>query len=351
MSELAIETIGLVKKFPKQADWQNLFRKSGETIALDGVNLGVRRGEIFGLLGPNGAGKTTFVKILCTLIHPTAGEAKISGFDVVQQELEVRQRVGLIYGDARSFFWRLSLIENLLFYASLYRIPPDQSRRRIDEVLEMVDLTEAGHVRMHSLSSGMKQRAAIARGLLSDPEIVLLDEPTASVDPVGANEIRNMIRQSVVQDGHRTVLLTTNIMNEAEMLCDRLALLNHGRIELSGTVGALREQFQPEEQYVLKISEFKEVHLDILRIIPGVEDVSTQPSQDGIIEVTLSVRRGSKAVPEAVRRLGGTSANVWSCSPKELSLEEMFRLAFGKRQSESYSKKNDDNGEELQSAR
>jgi ABC-type multidrug transport system ATPase subunit len=135
-------------------------------------------------------------------------------------------------------------------------------------------------------------------------------------------------------------------MDEAEMLCDRIALLNHGRIELSGTVSALRKQFQPKEQYVLNISEFKEVHLDILHSIPEVEDVSIQPSQDGTIEVTLSVQRGSKAIPEIVRHLGTTSVNVWSCSKKELSLEEMFRLAFSKRRSESDSK-TDDYGEEL----
>jgi ABC-2 type transport system ATP-binding protein len=176
----------------------------------------------------------------------------------------------------------------------------------------------------------MKQRAAIARGLLSDPEIVFLDEPTTAVDPVGAYEIRRMVRDRIVQDGGRTVILTTNVMEEAEIICDRLALLNRGRIEMMGTVDSLRERFQPDERYTLTVSGIAESALGMLRCIPDVHDLTAQPGEDGKLEVALSARRGSEAVPEVIRRLVDASASVWSCTRNELSLEEMFRIAFGR---------------------
>lgn len=329
MDELAVETTELVKRFPKQPGWRNLLRGGGETIALDGVNLAVRRGEIVGLLGPNGAGKTTLIKILCTLIIPTSGEARVAGLDVVRDEREVRRRIGLIYGDARSFYWRLSLVENLRFHAALYEMSPEAAKSSIQQTLELVGLRDAGDVRMQSFSSGMRQRAAIARGLLGDPEIILLDEPTATVDPVGAHEIRRMIRERVVQDRSRTVILTTNIMEEAEMLCDRLALLNHGKIELAGEVSSLRKHFQSEEKYILEVSDLGQTQFGDLRNIPGVVGLWVQPVLNGTFRLTLSVQRGSSAVPETIRHLNQVSGRVWSCTKEELSLDEMFQIAFG----------------------
>ena len=183
-----IETQRLMKRFPRQRGWRNLLSPVYRT-ALDGVDLQVRRGEVFGLLGPNGAGKTTIMKILATLVLPNGGRAFVDGLDVVKHGTEVRRRIGFVYGDERTFFWRLSVRENLLFYSALYRMPGDRARRRIDELLEIVGLTEAADVRMHYFSTGMKQRAAIARGVLTDPDIVFMDDPTRSLDPVATFEM------------------------------------------------------------------------------------------------------------------------------------------------------------------
>ncbi len=327
-SELAVETVGLVKRFPKQPDWRSLLRRGGDRLALDHVDLTVQRGETFGLLGPNGAGKTTLVKILCTLITPTSGTARVAGLDVVKHEQQVRRRIGLIYGDERSFFWRLSLEENLRFYAAIYGVPPAIAARRINELIDLVGLGHAARTRMHFFSSGMKQRAAIARGLLSDPEIVFLDEPTTAVDPVATHEIRTMIRERVVAGGRRTAILTTNVMAEAEALCDRIALLNHGRIEMVGDVNSLRRRFQPDETYALRVSDMDEGWLDELRRIPGVHELAMERLDGDALELTVAVRPGCDAIPEVIRRLVEHSARVWSCTRRDLSLDEMFRLTF-----------------------
>lgn len=327
--DLAIETVSLVKRFPSQTGWRGLVRRQGEELVLDHITLAVRRGEIFGLLGPNGAGKTTLCKILCTLTTPTAGEARVAGFDVVRQEAEVRRRIGLLYGDQRSFFWRLSVWENLQFYAALYQMRPKAARRRISELLEAVGLQDSAHVRMHHFSSGMKQRAAIARGLLNDPDILLLDEPTTAVDPLAAFQIRRMIRDLVAQDGRRTILLMTNMMDEAELLCDRLALLNHGRIEMMGTVGTLRDRFQPDDRYVLTVGAVGEVVLQRLLAVPTVHRADVRPLPSGQLELAIAAQRHSPAIPEVLRVLVAASVDVWSCSKQDLTLEEMFRLSFG----------------------
>jgi ABC-2 type transport system ATP-binding protein len=259
------------------------------------------------------------------------GVARVGELDVVRQEQAVRRQIGLIYGDQRSFYMRLSLRENLRFYAALYGMSSDRGRRRTDELIELVGLRDSADVRMHYFSMGMKQRAAIARGLLSDPQIIFLDEPTTAVDPVAAHEIRRMVRERVAQGGRRTVILSTNQMEEAEMLCSRLALLNRGRIEMTGTVGSLRERFQPDETYVLSVGGVDADGLPDLRRLPGVDDVSVREEADGLLEITVSVRRGEAVSPEVVRRLVAAGADVWSCARKELSLDEMFRMTFGRR--------------------
>lgn len=327
----AIEVSGLVKQFARRPGWRGLLLRGGERVVLDHVSLAVERGEIFGLLGPNGAGKTTLTKILCTLITPTSGVARVAGFDVVRDEPEVRRRIGLVYGDQRSFFWRLSLVDNLRFYAALYRIPHAAARSRIAELTDLVGLADAADTPMHHFSSGMKQRAAIARGLLSDPEIVLMDEPTTAVDPVAAHVLRQMIHDIVARDGSRTILLCTNLMSEAEQLCHRIALIDNGRIVLVGTVGTLRQRFQPDDRYLLTVSGIGEAAAREACRLSDVGEMTVRPVSESRWELTLVVHRDSSSIPAVVRRLVHAGASVWGCAKLELSLEEMFRLSFGQR--------------------
>src|ERR671915_2712 len=206
--------------------------------AVRGVSFSVEDGQLFGLLGPNGAGKTTTIKMLITLLLPTAGTARVLGYDVVEDAREGRKRIGYVFGGDRGLYERLPGIDNLKYFAELYGVPPREQKPRIEELLELVGLKGREKERVEGYSRGMRQRLHIARGLLHDPAVVFLDEPTIGVDPVGARELRATIAQ-LVEDG-KTVLLTTHYMFEADALCDRIAVIAKGEIVAEGTPSALK---------------------------------------------------------------------------------------------------------------
>jgi ABC-2 type transport system ATP-binding protein len=167
-------------------------RKIKEVVAVDGISFDIHRGELFGLVGPNGAGKTTTIKMLTTLLIPNGGTAKILGYDVVDQANAIRSRIGFIFGGERGLYWRLSGIDNLRYFASLYHVDPQVTMKRIPQLLELVGLADRGEEKVEGYSRGMKQRLHIARTLLHDPEVFFLDEPTMGLDPVGGREIRQV---------------------------------------------------------------------------------------------------------------------------------------------------------------
>src|SRR5436853_1682171 len=215
-----------------------LRRRSKDVEAVRGISFEVVEGELFGLLGPNGAGKTTTIKMLITLLLPTAGEARVLGFDVVKDAREVRKRIGDVFGGERGLYERLSAFDNLRYFAELYAVPARQQKRRIEELLDLVGLTGREKERVEGYSRGMRQRLHIARGLLHDPPVLFLDEPTIGVDPVGARELRATIA-SLTEAG-KTVLLTTHYMFEADALCDGIAVIARGRIVAQGTPAELK---------------------------------------------------------------------------------------------------------------
>jgi ABC-2 type transport system ATP-binding protein len=237
-----IEVRGLVKRYPQARRYREMllhpFRKK-EITALDGIGLTVERGEVFGLLGPNGAGKTTFVKILATLVLPTEGTVCVEGRNVETDGRQIRQRVGYVVSEERSFYWRLTGRQNLRFYAALNNAVGKRSEDRIEEIMRLVGLRDALDRRFLEYSAGMRQRLAIARGLFTRPRLLLLDEPTRALDPVAARDLRRFIRQDLADRG-RTVVLATHNLREAEELCDRVAVLNGGRIVTCGAPDALR---------------------------------------------------------------------------------------------------------------
>src|SRR5215208_7637746 len=213
-------------------------RRSLEVEAVRGVSFSIGEGELFGLLGPNGAGKTTTIKMLITLLIPTSGTAKVLGHDVVKDAREVRKRIGYVFGGERGVYERLSGYDNLRYFAELYGVPPKEIRPRIESLLELVGLKGREQERTEGYSRGMKQRLHIARGLLHDPPVVFLDEPTIGLDPVGARELRGTIH-TLVEAG-KTILLTTHYMFEADALCDRIAVITRGEIVAQGTPGDLK---------------------------------------------------------------------------------------------------------------
>src|SRR5215212_12284376 len=215
-------------------------RRSLEVEAVRGVTFDVEKGELFGLLGPNGAGKTTTIKMLITLLIPTSGDARVLGYDVVKDAREVRKRIGYVFGGDRGVYERLSALDNLKYFSELYAVEPREQKQRIAYLLDLVGLTGREHERVEGFSRGMKQRLHIARGLLHDPPVMFLDEPTIGVDPVGARDLRATIAGLV--EGGKTVLLTTHYMFEADALCDRIAVIAQGRIVAQGTPRELKDR-------------------------------------------------------------------------------------------------------------
>jgi len=202
--------------------------------AVDHLNLEIRKGELFGLLGRNGAGKTTLVKILCTLLPPDEGTASVNGFDVVKQQMQVKRSIGTIFSvGERGFFWRLTGYGNLEFYASIYNVPRRGRRERIMNVMDLVGMKDNAFELFQKYSGGMKRKLALARALLPDPPILLLDEPTTGLDVVSSRGIRDFIRNDLSRKAGKTVLYTTHYIEEAAQICDKVAILQKGRARIT----------------------------------------------------------------------------------------------------------------------
>jgi ABC-2 type transport system ATP-binding protein len=261
----SIQTINLTKRFSKKKH-KGVFgflRKSESstshneasnvTVALNGVNLAIRPGELFGLLGPNGSGKTTTIKCLSTILIPDGGTVTVNGFDVQKETSLVRASLGMVVGGERTLYWKLTARDNLLFFASLYKMKKSYANQRVDELLETFELSDRADERLEDYSTGMRQKVTIARALLHDPPILLLDEPTLGLDPGFSRQLRQQIKSLSKEQG-KTVLLTTHYMAEADQLCDRVAFINKGNIVAVDTPSRLKAKVKEEE--VVEISVY-----------------------------------------------------------------------------------------------
>lgn len=244
-----------VNNLKRQYDSTLSMRKKKTIEALKGISFSVQEGEIFGLLGPNGAGKTTTIKILTTLLAPSAGEAKIMGRNCFGEEKYIRDKINFIFGGERGLYWRLSAYENLHYFGDIYKIPEKMLKKRIPELLKLVGLDGRDKEKVEGYSKGMKQRLQIARGLINDPKILFLDEPTIGLDPVGAKELREIVKSLKCQG--KTILLTTHYMYEADELCDRIAVINDGQIVDMGTAKELKIKYLGDENGSLEDAYIK----------------------------------------------------------------------------------------------
>ena len=224
---------------------KNLSKKFGDLTAVDHISFSVDSGEIFGFLGPNGAGKTTTIRMLTGQILPSSGQGTVAGFDIISERDKLKPRIGVIF-EFQNLYERLSAKDNLNFMRLLYGV----DRNSVEKVLELVGLKDRANEKLKNYSNGMKQRLLIARALLHDPEILFMDEPTRGLDPVIANQIRQLISQ-LAQDG-RTIFLTTHYMEEADRLCNRVAIINHGRIVALDDPRKLKQNYGPtlEDAYI-----------------------------------------------------------------------------------------------------
>jgi len=300
-------------------------RKRKEVVAVDDISFSVQSGELFGLLGPNGAGKTTTVKMLTTLLIPSGGSAQILGRDVVREADEIRARIGFIFGGERGLYWRLSGIDNLRYFASLYHVDPEVGRKRIDALLELVGLADRGKEKVEGYSRGMMQRLHIARTLLHDPGILFLDEPTIGLDPVGARELRQVIRD--LQSEKKTILLTTHYMFEADALCQRVAVINKGRIVALDTPEALKTNVADLAVVEMEVFGLPPEVIERVRGLPFVDTVSLE-NVDQRQSLRVQTRRGSEAVPDLMSALSGS--RVGRVTVREPTLEDAYvRLVGG----------------------
>jgi ABC-2 type transport system ATP-binding protein len=308
-------TIGVVRRSIK------------EVIAVDDISFEVESGELFGLVGPNGAGKTTTVKMLATLLLPDAGSASILGYDVVKEADRVRRHIGFIFGGERGLYWRLSGIDNLRYFASLYHVEPDISKIRIPYLLELVGLGSRGDEKVEGYSRGMKQRLHVARTLLHDPDVLFLDEPTIGLDPVGAREFREVIRN--LQSENKTILLTTHYMFEADSLCQRVGVINHGRIIALDTPEALKRY--AHNLTVIEVEMFgvaPEV-IERVRGKPFVDSVAVEDRDQKQVLLVNSLQ-GAEIVPALMEALDGV--RIGRVQVREPTLEDAYvRLVGGDR--------------------
>jgi ABC-type multidrug transport system ATPase subunit/ABC-type multidrug transport system permease subunit len=337
----AIETCSLTKYFPESQGWRSLWeRQAGRIPAVRGVDLRVKEGELFGLLGPNGAGKTTLIKMLSTLITPTSGTARVGGFGL-EEGADIKRVIGLVTSDERSFYWRLSGRQNLVFFANLQHIPVDEIPARVAQVLEQAGLQVPADKRFQTYSSGMRQRLSIARALLNRPRLLFLDEPTKGLDPTATQNLHALVRTLSGQEGI-TILLTTHYLGEAEALCERIAIMNQGQIRACGTLAELREGAGLQEHTSIQVRNLTpETQAQLERQFPGLEvqrafkegllpvgssiEESDPPDVQAGVTIRLDTKRhGRQAGDQAIDILRQGKASILAFNNQDVSLQRIF---------------------------
>lgn len=299
---------------------EQLTRRFGDRTAVDAVNLSIEPGEVFGLLGPNGAGKTTLVRLLNGILTPTNGSARINGLDPVTEGNQVRAQAGVLT-ETPSIYERLNARDNLRFFGTLYNVPEADLDRRINELLGRFGLQNRSNERVGGYSKGMKQRLALARTLIHQPKILYFDEPTAGLDPEAARDVTDLIQELSRQDG-RTVFLCTHNLDEAGRLCDRVAVINQGRLLAVGKPEQLaRDLWQGVwVDFVLQAAPAPDFTTTVLKV-PGV----TSATLDGLnlaVQVTAE-----DAIPGVIAGVAAAGALIMQVNPREHSLQEIyFRL-------------------------
>jgi ABC-2 type transport system ATP-binding protein len=295
---------------------ENLVKKYGELVAVNDISFSVTQGEIFGFLGPNGAGKTTTINILCTLLKPTSGRATVAGFDVVRQQNQVRQSIGLVFQDP-SLDERLSGIQNLRFHAMVYNVPASIREQRIEQLLKMMELWEKRNSEVRTYSGGMKRRLELARGLLHHPRVLFLDEPTLGLDPQTRNRIWEYVTEMRRQKG-TTIFFTTHYMDEAEK-ADRIAIIDHGKLVASDTPEALKKLVS-KDIICIKTDDSNKAAEEIRQryLIEARQD------ENGLC---IEVANGEEFMPVFIKEFG---TKILSISLRRPSLNDVFLKLTGR---------------------
>lgn len=297
--------------------------------ALAGVDLTINRGELFGLLGPNGAGKTTLIKILSTLLLPTSGEALIDGTDVVAHPEQVRRKINVVSGGEHSGYGILNVRENLWMFSQFYGVPTKLARERIDRMLALLGLTEFARTKLGKLSTGQRQKMNLIRGFVPDPQILFLDEPTLGLDVQISREVRQFIREWVTNGQGKTVLLTTHYMAEADELCDRVAVIDRGRVLACDTPANLKKALRQEVVFKLEVSLLTD-HLERLGQLEPVRNFAYEHKPDQGRTILKLILHSDAGLPKITDFVTSNGSRILSISKMEPTLEDVFVAMVGR---------------------
>jgi ABC-2 type transport system ATP-binding protein len=298
---------------------KNLTKMFKDFVAVDSISFNVKKGEIFGLLGPNGAGKSTIIRMLCTLSRPTKGTATIGGYDIIKNDTEVRKLVGIV-SEKMIMYNRLTARENLFFFGNLFNLPRNVLNKRIDDLLELVQLTKWKNSQVGTFSTGMRQRMNVIRAMLNMPQVLFLDEPTLGLDPQSTVEIREFIKK-VNRENKTTILITTHMMGEADLLCDRIGIIDHGKIVALDTSTNLKKMISGANTTILtlEISNLTPELVTTVRALECVEAVSQENSShlkvhahgDDAFDTIIDAVRASKAKIDSIQNIQPTLEDVF----------------------------------------
>lgn len=333
-SPLAIKVENLTRLYKIRAEKKDKKKGGNEPqktmLALDGVDLEVYQGELFGLLGPNGAGKTTLIKILTTLLTPTGGTALVDGLDVVRDSQEVRRRINMVSGGETSGYGILTVRENLWMFSQFYGVTWKDSNARIDEMLKIVELEDKRNALVSSLSTGQRQRMNFCRGFITDPKVMFLDEPTLGLDVHAARIVRDFTRDWLRTNPDRTLLLTTHYMAEADELCDRIAIIDHGKVLACDTPANLKKLLQKQPTFEISASGITDRSLAALQSAPGVVRVTAAPDESGSSHKLGFILEEESAIGSVVSTLTAHNGGILTLQKNEPTLEDVFIKLVGR---------------------
>jgi ABC-2 type transport system ATP-binding protein len=293
-----------------------------ELVALADVNLKIEQGELFGLLGPNGAGKTTLIKILTTLLAPTSGLARVAGHDVIAAPQLVRPLINMVSGGESSGYGLLTVRENLWMFSQFYGVPSKEAYHRIDGLLKRVGIFDRRHTKSSDLSTGLRQKMNIVRGFMTDPQVLFLDEPTLGLDVGASREVRGLIREWLDEDKSRTLLLTTHYMVEADELCDRVAIINLGRVLACDTPSVLKQRLQKDAIFEIDTSPLNGLRAKMIEDLPEVRKATAIEHDGGATLELILVEEA--ALAHVINVFTQKNVRILKLSKREPTLEDVF---------------------------
>ena len=327
MNDIVVRASDLVKWYPVPRRYREIVLKPFDfkkILAVDGISIEIMRNEIYGLLGPNGAGKTTLIKMLVGLVFPTSGCAKICGLDIVANLNHAKKKLGCVLSEERSFFWRLTGRQNLDFFSTLYNLDKRESMKRIDYLFDLVELQDMADERFMNYSTGMKQKMAIARGLLVNPDILFMDEPTKSLDPYTAAKLRNFVKDEIVDNLGKTVFMATHNLQDVEDLCTKIAIISKGKIKAVGTPQEIRKIIDTKKRFEIITLDYFENMEKRFETIPDTFIESIKTEDDSLFTITFQTETENEVIPEIIKLLVANHVRVISIKEIQRSLTEVF---------------------------